>query len=189
MFFDISIAIECDENLSVHLRVNYRTGVDESSTLINAVASTNGEMAGLRTLGPNLTHVGSNPTYCSMKAYKLEVLVIDLDKIGEQQIKSAIENTHYPNHCISPEVIAVHERDIGEWSDDHPLNSYATRNAEIKLLFYNHCKDNEVEKITITKKRYLTLLESEKLLSHLEANGVDNWEGYSHPDDDNEEEN
>lgn len=35
-----------------------------------------------------------------------------------------------------------------------------------------------IEQVTISKKRYLELLESEKILNDLCAWGVDNWEGY-----------
>jgi hypothetical protein len=57
-----------------------------------------------------------------MKAYKIEMLVVDFDEVGEQEIRDIIENTHYPNRCISPSVKKVESRDIGEWHDDHPLN-------------------------------------------------------------------
>ena len=37
------------------------------------------------------------------------------------------------------------------------------------------------ERINISKKEYIELVEESRLLRHLQANGVDNWEGYSHP--------
>jgi hypothetical protein len=43
-----------------------------------------------------------------------------------------------------------------------------------------------IEEITISLRRYNQLLEDSKLLAHLEANGVDNWEGYSCPDEEEE---
>jgi hypothetical protein len=70
-----------------------------------------------------------------MKAYKVEILVVDFDGIGQAGIIGALENTRYPNHCISPSVQAIHERDIGPWSDGHPLNVSATAEAEYKRLF------------------------------------------------------
>lgn len=42
------------------------------------------------------------------------------------------------------------------------------------------------EMIEITKKEYDRLLADSRQLAHLEANGVDNWEGYSRPSDDEE---
>ena len=70
-----------------------------------------------------------------MKVYKIEVLVIDFDQLGGEGIKDVIENARYPNHCINPEVKSIEERDIGEWSDDHPLNHNSTCNQEYHKLF------------------------------------------------------
>jgi len=39
-----------------------------------------------------------------MKAYKVELLIIDFDQIGEEEIRYQIEDTKYSNHCISPQV-------------------------------------------------------------------------------------
>ena len=36
------------------------------------------------------------------------------------------------------------------------------------------------ETITITLKRYKELVEAENQLQHLQAKGVDNWEGYTY---------
>ena len=70
-----------------------------------------------------------------MKAYKLEVLVIDHDELGGEAIADTLRNTRYPNWCISPAVRRVQEADIGEWSDDHPLNRLDTAEAEYERLF------------------------------------------------------
>lgn len=70
-----------------------------------------------------------------MQAHKIEILIIDLDEIGADEIKSVLENTRYPNRCISPEVKSIKTVDIGEWDDDHPLNSFDTADAEYKRLF------------------------------------------------------
>lgn len=70
-----------------------------------------------------------------MKVYKIEVMVIDLDDLGETEIVDVIENTKYPNHCISPEVKAIESRDIGLWHDDHPMNKHDTQDAEYRRLF------------------------------------------------------
>jgi hypothetical protein len=45
-----------------------------------------------------------------------------------------LENTHYPNHCLSPRVINVNEKEV-VWSDDHPLNKLATRDAAFDAIF------------------------------------------------------
>ena len=70
-----------------------------------------------------------------MKAYKVTVLVIDLDEIGQEEIETVIENTTYPNRCISPTITAIEKADIGEWSDEHPLNGGKTWRAEYQRLF------------------------------------------------------
>jgi len=69
-----------------------------------------------------------------MKAYKLEILVIDFDEVGVG-IPEMIENAKYPNHCISPHVMSVQEADIGEWDDEHPLNKRATMKEYFKEIF------------------------------------------------------
>jgi hypothetical protein len=70
-----------------------------------------------------------------MNVYKVEVLIIDHDDLGASEIQTIIENTRYPNHSLSPEVMSIESADIGEWHDDHPLNSYDTTRAEYNRLF------------------------------------------------------
>lgn len=71
-----------------------------------------------------------------MKAYKVEILIIDHDKLGEKEIVDTIENTNYPNHCIYPQVVSIIDKDIGEWDDNHILNSETKWHDEYKKLFY-----------------------------------------------------
>lgn len=70
-----------------------------------------------------------------MKAYKIELLVLDFDQLGGDGIKSVLENSRYPNDCISPSAMSISEVDIGPWSDDNPLNSGKTRAAEYARIF------------------------------------------------------
>ncbi len=70
-----------------------------------------------------------------MKAYKITLLIIDHDGVGAEGIGEVIESAHYPNHCISPKVKDIEERDIGEWTDDHPLNKNNTSKGEYDKLF------------------------------------------------------
>jgi len=72
-----------------------------------------------------------------MKAYKIEILVLDFDGLGGDEIKFTIEDTRYPNRCISPTVKDIQEVDIGPWEDSHPLNNCQTCDAEYKRLFGN----------------------------------------------------
>jgi hypothetical protein len=62
-------------------------------------------------------------------------LIVDHDKLGKDGIVSTIENAHYPNRCLSPHVMAIYERDIGEWTDDNPLNKLSTHRQEYLKLF------------------------------------------------------
>jgi hypothetical protein len=70
-----------------------------------------------------------------MKAYKVEILIIDFDGCGGEEIKDVIENVNYPNDCINPHVMSIKEADIGQWRDDHPLNYTDKMKGEFKKLF------------------------------------------------------
>ncbi len=70
-----------------------------------------------------------------MQVMKLVVTVIDFDGLGADGVKDAIENARYPNRCISPTVRNIDVRDIGPWSDDHPLNHRDKAEAEYTRLF------------------------------------------------------
>ena len=72
-----------------------------------------------------------------MKAYKVEILIIDFDELGQTQIIEELVNANFPNDCITMNVKNIVEKNIGEWSDDHPLNKRATADAEYQKLF-NH---------------------------------------------------
>lgn len=70
-----------------------------------------------------------------MKAYEITLRIIDFDEIGLAEIQRVLENTKYPNHCIAPRVSTYREAEIGEWSDDHPLNKIDAADAEWSRLF------------------------------------------------------
>ena len=65
-----------------------------------------------------------------MKAYVMQVLVIDHDGYGPENAKDIVEQTRYINASVK----SFAELDIGEWSDDHPLNKHSTCEAEYKRL-------------------------------------------------------
>lgn len=69
-----------------------------------------------------------------VKVYKVELLIVDHDGIGSEEICTVLENTKYPNWCIYPEVMNMDRREI-EWSDDHPINKSHTRDAAYQRLF------------------------------------------------------
>jgi hypothetical protein len=68
------------------------------------------------------------------KVHKVTLMIVDHDGIGTDGVKTVIENTRYPNHCISPSVMAIETQTV-EWSDDHPLNNTTKQRAEFDRLF------------------------------------------------------
>lgn len=66
-----------------------------------------------------------------MKAYLMTVVVVDYENMGQNAVKYHMEHPDY----INPTVVSVREADIGEWSDDHPLNSYKTMYDAVKTYF------------------------------------------------------
>lgn len=70
-----------------------------------------------------------------MKVYKVELLIIDFDQLGANEIKDVFKSTRYPNHCIHPNIMNIEERDIGEWDDKLPINNKDTIKSEYERLF------------------------------------------------------
>lgn len=70
-----------------------------------------------------------------MKVYKVEIMVIDHDGIGPEEIKDVFESQRYPNHCMNPHVMEVTAAEIGRWKDSHPLNYKSTQRQEYLRLF------------------------------------------------------
>jgi hypothetical protein len=69
-----------------------------------------------------------------MKVYKLEVLIIDYDVNSVDEALNIINETRYANHT-NVEAITCREADIGEWSDDNPLNYTSKVEKEMNRLF------------------------------------------------------
>jgi hypothetical protein len=66
-----------------------------------------------------------------MKAYLLQVLIIDHDHLGVDEVERILEDANYPNDCIRPIVIKSQSAEIG----DYPLNHSDTQAAEVDRLF------------------------------------------------------
>lgn len=66
-----------------------------------------------------------------MKAYKIELLIIDHEDMGIDEILDDLDNAQFTN----PQVKSVEVRDIGDWSDEHALNRNDTADAEYRALF------------------------------------------------------
>jgi NTP pyrophosphatase (non-canonical NTP hydrolase) len=56
-----------------------------------------------------------------VEVFKVVLLVVDHDGIGASELAGVLEQTRYPNHCMSPVVIHTESR-VVEWHDGHPLN-------------------------------------------------------------------
>lgn len=70
-----------------------------------------------------------------MKVHLLQVLVIDHDHLGVDEVERVLEDANYPNDCISPSVVKSQSAEICDWDDDNPLNHSDTQAAEIDRLF------------------------------------------------------
>ena len=75
-----------------------------------------------------------------MEVHKITLIVIDHDEVGADGIKEMLESTKYPNHCMAPDVRLIETVDIGEWTDEHPLNYLTSREAELGKLFPSEAK-------------------------------------------------
>lgn len=70
-----------------------------------------------------------------MKAYRLEILIIDFEELGANNIIEEMQNANFANDCINPQVMKIQEADIGLWSDEHLLNHSDTNKVEFNRLF------------------------------------------------------
>lgn len=70
-----------------------------------------------------------------MNAFKVEILVIDFDGLGADGIAKQFDTVSFPNDCVTLCVKAITGKDIGEWSDAHPLNKAGICDAEYRRLF------------------------------------------------------
>ena len=67
-----------------------------------------------------------------MKVYKIELMVIDFENVGQEGISRLIEDCKY----VNPKILSCNSRIIkGEWSDDHPLNKIDTFKQELERIF------------------------------------------------------
>lgn len=68
------------------------------------------------------------------KVHKIVICVVDHDDLGAAEVKIVLEESRYPNDCISPRVVAIDTLEV-EWSDDHPLNRRGSIAAAVAQLF------------------------------------------------------
>ena len=65
-----------------------------------------------------------------MNAYRITMLVIDHEESGPADAVSSLESARH----VNASVLSVESADIGEWDDDHPLNSTEEQAGEIARL-------------------------------------------------------
>jgi hypothetical protein len=66
-----------------------------------------------------------------MKAYKYEIVIIDSEDVGQDEITGVLKSARHLNPTILSEAVA----DIGEWTDDHPANKKATFKEYYRKVF------------------------------------------------------
>jgi len=66
-----------------------------------------------------------------LKAYLFTILALDFENYGVDSAIMEISNIR----GTSCKAFSPIERDIGEWTDDHPLNHKSTWEAEVQRLF------------------------------------------------------
>jgi hypothetical protein len=65
-----------------------------------------------------------------IKAYKIEILVLDFEDNGEESIKDTVEGSRF----LNAKVMSSRGVDV-DWSDDHPLNHCGTSARAYQDLF------------------------------------------------------
>jgi len=68
-----------------------------------------------------------------MKAYKIEMIIVDTVNEGIDSILATVDCMRYHK----ADVLAITEADIGEWSEEHPLNLKTTKNYQKREYFDN----------------------------------------------------
>jgi hypothetical protein len=66
-----------------------------------------------------------------MIAYKHSIIVVDFEGNGQEEITYLLKDNKYCNVSI----LDIKEKDIGEWSDDHPLNNKDTQVEYCEKVF------------------------------------------------------
>lgn len=66
-----------------------------------------------------------------MKAYKVEVLVLDFEDYGQEQIELMLGDVR----GLSSSIQSIQKADIGQWADEHPLNHRSNAKVEYQRLF------------------------------------------------------
>jgi hypothetical protein len=65
-----------------------------------------------------------------IKAYKIEILVLDFEDSGEESIRNLVEESRH----LNAKVMSLRSVDV-DWSDEHPLNKSGTSARAYQDLF------------------------------------------------------
>ncbi len=65
-----------------------------------------------------------------IKAYKIEILVLDFEDSGEESIRDLVERSRH----LNAKVMSLKSADV-DWSDEHPLNKCGTSSRAYQDLF------------------------------------------------------
>lgn len=63
-------------------------------------------------------------------AYKVVLLVIDHENMGEMAVRETLET----NRHVSPHVMGIECQHV-DWNDDHPLNKKGTQEEAFRRMF------------------------------------------------------
>lgn len=56
-----------------------------------------------------------------MKVYKIELMVMNHENVSDKDIETILEDVRH----LYPTVVSMESKEIGEWTNDHPLNKHA----------------------------------------------------------------
>lgn len=89
------------------------------------------------------------------KIYKLVLMFVDHDNLGERGVREIIHCTRYPNHTLAPFVMSAESVEV-EWDDDHPLNSASPsrRDEAFRDLFPEPRKEECIEHLRTLAEEY-----------------------------------
>jgi hypothetical protein len=74
------------------------------------------------------------------KVFKIEIMIVNHDKLSEKEVVEALEESNYPNDCIMPRVMKIESREV-DWNDEHPLNNRLLAKGAYDKLFLEETED------------------------------------------------
>jgi len=75
------------------------------------------------------------------EVHLVELVIVDHDNMGIEEVKTVLENTRYPNHCFGGMSVRRTRTKEVEWYDNHPLNFTDQRDGAVETLFSEEVRD------------------------------------------------